>query len=515
MLPIRGNNGKGEDKETPPSDALKQKLSEHCEHLWPLFRSTSRSDVQTTDQTHFDIDIEIATSSPVSIQQRPIFPGPETPSGAFHAWSEEHNIQSKIKLASFGDLRGCAATQTILPGENILSIPKEALIYDETVLQTDLGRMLSTIPDLSIDNLLIIFTLCDRFDPESRWAPFWRSLPNAYFTGLSFPAHVVASLEGTAAHLEILHGQDHLRKQYAATRPILDILLKAYPQFLQPEWFAYEKYIWSAELFYSYAFEIEFPPNPKSKTVMVPFACHVNHSPWPHVVRYGRINPRSNTLDYPAFRPCLKGEQAFISYGPVPNMKLISYYGFAIEDNPHDLVPLQFDGGELTKDKQDAMKKFDLGMEHSLQNGPGFARELLACLRIVVAREDEVNHVLEGRKNPFIALSLGEGCERQVLDTLEVALQGLLEPVEKGLARFTKGFSAPKKGSDGGANAVNSDNSDENWDTSAGCLKNENGLDTDWKASLEFCRVYMEGQKMIVQRAIEECRTLKERVGGA
>ena len=46
-----------------------------------------------------------------------------------------------------------------------------------------------------------------------------------------------------------------------------------------------------------------------SKVVMVPFACHINHSPWPHCVRYGRLNPRTRTLDYPAFRPCKEGQQ--------------------------------------------------------------------------------------------------------------------------------------------------------------------------------------------------------------
>lgn len=136
--------------------------------------------------------------------------------------------------------------------------------------------------------------------------------------------------------------QAHLRQQYADTRPLFDMLLQAYPRFLKAEWFDYESYLWAAELFYSYAFEISFPgeeaegggsgrpakggsqsaaakggkPGRKgkaggassgrgggkgsgsaaggeggggdsdsSKTVMVPFSCFINHSPWPHCVR--------------------------------------------------------------------------------------------------------------------------------------------------------------------------------------------------------------------------------------
>ena len=36
--------------------------------------------------------------------------------------------------------------------------------------------MLAAVPDLTPDNLLLIFTMIDRWDGESGWAPFWRCL---------------------------------------------------------------------------------------------------------------------------------------------------------------------------------------------------------------------------------------------------------------------------------------------------------------------------------------------------
>ena len=60
-------------------------------------------------------------------------------------------------------------------------------------------------------------------------------------------------------------------------------------------------------------------------------------------VRYGRLNPATRSLDFPAFRPVEEGEQVFISYGPCPNLKLLAYYGFSLAENPHDLVLLQLE----------------------------------------------------------------------------------------------------------------------------------------------------------------------------
>ena len=39
-------------------------------------------------------------------------------------------------------------------------------------------------------------------------------------------------------------------------------------------------------------------------------------------------------------RPCRPGEQIFLSYGALPNLKLLVFYGFALQDNPQDTVSL-------------------------------------------------------------------------------------------------------------------------------------------------------------------------------
>lgn len=53
-------------------------------------------------------------------------------------------------------------------------------------------------------------------------------------------------------------------------------------------------------------------------------------------------------LCFPLFRPNSKNQQCFLSYGPLPNLKLLLFYGIATDGNPHDAVPLQLQVWLLT-----------------------------------------------------------------------------------------------------------------------------------------------------------------------
>ena len=41
-------------------------------------------------------------------------------------------------------------------------------------------------------------------------------------------------------------------------------------------------------------------------------------------------------------RHCKAGEQCLLSYGPLPNLKLLLFYGFTLPSNPSDTVLLSF-----------------------------------------------------------------------------------------------------------------------------------------------------------------------------
>ena len=449
----------------PGQSELQSQLHEHIENLWPQFH-------------HEDAGLDDREGA----GRRETGETGETTT-AFRRWAAEVGIKSSdLVVGTFPPLgiRGCFSERDILRGEDILSIPRRALVFDETVLETDLGKMLSVIPGLGMDNLLIVFTMIDRFDDESRWKAFWDELPEAFGTGLSFPVEVVELLQGSSAYGEIVKAQSHIRNLYEECTLVFDVLLSAYPTLLDASWFTFDRYIWAVELWYGYAFEIEFPPSTTSKTVMVPFACLVNHSPWPHCVRYGRLDVEADALRFPAFRPCPAGSQVFISYGPVPNVKLITYYGFAVNDNPHDIVPLTLElpDGCSMPDVQAVMAKYGVTLDHNLRRrrktDSPMSRKLLGTMRVLVATEEELQAMLSGQKNPMRVV--GAENEARAATTLRAALTGVLSAAEGAVAR---------------------------------CREQAGRVPEGWALGARMCECYLEGQLLVLQDAVRFCSSFK------
>ena len=90
-------------------------------------------------------DLAVSSSDGSGCKQQEELPrGLPAPPGSaaadFEAWAGEQGVAAAITIACFGAMRGCAATRDVAPGERLLSIPAEVLIYEDTVLQTDLVR---------------------------------------------------------------------------------------------------------------------------------------------------------------------------------------------------------------------------------------------------------------------------------------------------------------------------------------------------------------------------------------
>ena len=73
---------------------------------------------------------------------------------------------------------------------------------------------------------------------------------------------------------------------------------------------------------------------------LVPLASLLNHSADAHIRQYGAVDAATARLELRLGKPCAAGEQLFLSYGALPNLALLLFYGFALPENPHDTVSL-------------------------------------------------------------------------------------------------------------------------------------------------------------------------------
>ena len=108
---------------------LRAALLEHGRSLWPELASGDLALGAGAAQGSSAAPAEPAAGVPAP---------PGSPAADFEAWAREQGVRSAISIASFGALRGCAAVHDVAPGEPLLSIPADVLIYEDTVRQTDL-----------------------------------------------------------------------------------------------------------------------------------------------------------------------------------------------------------------------------------------------------------------------------------------------------------------------------------------------------------------------------------------
>lgn len=168
--------------------------------------------------------------------------------------------------------------------------------------------------------------------------------------------------------------------------------------------------------------------------------------------------------------------------------------------------------------------------------------QLLACLRVIVTTADELAAVRQQACDP-LAGPINKENEQQALQTLQEALEGMLDPLLR-LPLLAGGEAAAAQGGDGGGTEREASQAAAAAAAAArqgaaaslaveqqqvgqqaqqggqpqqqgqppeqpqqgAC--NENGFDADWRMSRHFCRVYLEGQMAILRRSLRECEQL-------
>ncbi|KAL0802953.1 hypothetical protein Bca101_058129 [Brassica carinata] len=239
-------------------------------------------------------------------------------------WGQRNGVKTKLQIAQIeGYGRGAIATEDLKFGDVALEIPISSVISEEYVYNSDMHSILEKIDGMTSETMMLLWTMREKHNHESKFKPYFDSLQESFCTGLSFGVDAIMCLM-------------LLRERYDELIPLLSNQKNVFP----PEMYTWEHYLWACELYYSNSMQIKFPDG-KLKTCLIPVAGFLNHSIDPHIVKYGRVDVETSSLKFPLSRPCNKGEQCYLSYGNYSSSHLLTFYGFLPKgDNPYDVIPL-------------------------------------------------------------------------------------------------------------------------------------------------------------------------------
>eukprot|EP00249_Psilotum_nudum_P016811 c25994_g1_i2 orf=454-1998(-) len=387
-------------------------------------------------------------------------------------WASEKGIKSKLNVAVFeGCGMGGVAIEDIAVGDHVLNIPEQLLICEDMAMKSDMFTAIKELGHLNRETMTLLWSMKERYDPDSEFAPYFSSLPDSFNTGLSFGLDALKTLDDTLILDEILQAKEHLRLQYDSLFPMLSY---QYPHLFPEDLYTWDRFLSACELWYSNGVKVIFPDG-TIKTCLVPVAGVLNHGLYPHITHYSRIDSNSHILSLRASRPCRAGQQCFLSYGPLSNSHLLTFYGFILDgDNPYDTIPIELDlSGNLYQ--QALIEKYEIGLSHMVRGSwlsksklspYGLPSRLLAALRIAIMPEDELN-----------AMPLFQAHSLTSLENETKAIEALLSILSPML---------------------------ESLGTSSSLLEDEStSLMESWDVSLAIR--FKQGQRRILQSACESC----------
>ncbi|XP_031484378.1 uncharacterized protein LOC116253606 isoform X2 [Nymphaea colorata] len=333
-------------------------------------------------------------------------------------WGRKHGVKSKLQIAEFnGAGRGAFAVEDIDVGEAALEIPQSIVISEQHIYESNMFNIFKDMVGISSETMLLLWSMTERCNPASKFNTYFDTLPKDFNTGLSFGLDALAALEGTLLLEEILQAREHLRKQYDDLCPPL---CARFPDIFRPELYTWDQFLWACELWYSNGMKVVFTDG-QLRTCLVPIAGFLNHSLWPHILHYGKVDAETGVLKFCASRPCRRGKQCYLSYGPFSGAHFVNFYGFLPKgDNPYDLIPLDVDSSSCVDWATHMVRGTWFSKSHKLPNYGLPSNLLLHLQKAMLQCEDNLSptDILAEKKSDI---------ERAVLETIMSIFSSMLE----------------------------------------------------------------------------------------
>jgi len=191
------------------------------------------------------------------------------------------------------------------------------------------------------DDDLVALLLCVELERgvEAKRAAHVATLPRAFDTAFYWTSEELRELSGTACLRDTLALIDETKNDYENIRSKLEAM--GMGTWLSERGATYERYAWARSNLWSRQCDLLMPDGTRTRA-MVPTFDIFNHSPDAPLGKTHKLNAERGLVTVYASKDYEPGEQAFISYGSgeAANSKLLTWYGFCVDDNPYEELDL-------------------------------------------------------------------------------------------------------------------------------------------------------------------------------
>jgi len=305
----------------------------------------------------------------------------KTESGIYHEWAREQGVQfDKVEQKDFGDMRGMVALSDIQGGEIFINLPRSAALVVDPLekcpcsdfVEPGYYKMCPWYVKMAI---LLLFEQSK--GSSSRIYGYIEQLPESIDTPVRWNEKELDELQNPGFKRSIMKQKEDWSKLYQEFQKNSKGTIKTYEEFL-----------WALENVRSRSFSGPYAGSPiKDRVTMALLlaAGGAGYAAFSHIPLESLLNAGisvacfnllydlvlssrlkwyamcpiidslnhsgvvNSVIEYEYFKDTFvvstdtaytKGSQIFISYGEKTNEQLLQYYGFILDDNPHDACNL-------------------------------------------------------------------------------------------------------------------------------------------------------------------------------
>ncbi|XP_047499015.1 actin-histidine N-methyltransferase-like isoform X1 [Penaeus chinensis] len=258
----------------------------------------------------------------------------------FMSWLKEKGVKiSGVEISDFDQQGfGLMTTEDLQQGVEVIDVPLEAMMTEDTARKSYLGPLIERDPILQhMGNVsLALHVLGEYVNPQSPWQPYLRILPASYSTTLYFSQEEILGLKGSPALEEAVRQFRNIARQYSYFYRILHSLPEARSWPIK-DYFTFDAYRWAVSTIMTRQNRVP-TKGASGQLALIPAWDMCNHEQGIYSTDY---DEEKNCCVCLAQKDFKKGDQFTIYYGKRHNVELFLHNGFVEIGNENDSLAIK------------------------------------------------------------------------------------------------------------------------------------------------------------------------------